>query len=111
MAAASNDTAPVLATLGATLVVISRERGERTIPIADFYIRDGIYNKDMQPDELLVPCRIQPAGTDPDRQGRQLSQRATLLQHGIRHGRAITAARSHCDPVELDLQSADTGDR
>lgn len=58
VAAASNDTAPVLTTLGATLVIASRERGERRVSVGDFYVQDGIYNKDMQPDELLVSVEI-----------------------------------------------------
>src|SRR6202158_3845831 len=41
VAAASNDTAPVLMTLGAT-VRVSGPRGARDIPILDFYLSDGI---------------------------------------------------------------------
>jgi 4-hydroxybenzoyl-CoA reductase subunit beta len=54
VAAASNDTAPVLMTLGATLVIESAARGRRELPVADFFLKDGIYNKSMQPDELLL---------------------------------------------------------
>lgn len=54
VAAASNDTAPVLTCLGASLVLVSRARGERVLPVADFYVQDGVYNKVLQPDELLT---------------------------------------------------------
>lgn len=54
VAAASNDTAPVLMTLGASLHIAGRERGERDVPITDFFVQDGVYNKDLQPDELLL---------------------------------------------------------
>jgi 4-hydroxybenzoyl-CoA reductase subunit beta len=53
VAAASNDTAPVLTTLGATLVLRSRDRGVRELPIAEFYVQDGVQNKVLEPDELL----------------------------------------------------------
>lgn len=54
VAAASNDTAPVLMTLGARLVIQSAARGRREVGIADFFVKDGIYNKALQPDELLT---------------------------------------------------------
>lgn len=54
VAAASNDTAPVLMTLGARLVIQSSARGRREVPVADFFVKDGIYNKALQPDELLT---------------------------------------------------------
>jgi 4-hydroxybenzoyl-CoA reductase subunit beta len=54
VAAASNDTAPVLMTLGARLVIQSRARGRRELAVADFFVKDGIYNKALQPDELLT---------------------------------------------------------
>jgi 4-hydroxybenzoyl-CoA reductase subunit beta len=60
VAAASNDTAPVLTTLDAQLVLVSRARGERVVPVADFYLRDGIHNKVLEPDELLVKVVVPP---------------------------------------------------
>ncbi len=58
VAAASNDTATVLMTLGADLAFASRDRGERRLPITDFYVRDGVYNKDMQSDDLLTAVSL-----------------------------------------------------
>ncbi len=57
VAAASNDTAPVLVALGASVVTVS-PRGRRTIPLDDFYLADGLKNTQLQPDELLVEVRL-----------------------------------------------------
>lgn len=65
VAAASNDTAPVLMSLGATLVLASAARGRRELPVNDFFLKDGVYNKVMEPDELLLSVIVpaQPAGS------------------------------------------------
>lgn len=60
VAAASNDTAPVLTTLDATLFVASEARGERTLPIRDFYTHDGVDNKAIEADEMLLKVRVPP---------------------------------------------------
>jgi len=57
VAAASNDTAPVLLALGATLKTRS-PRGERELPVRDFYLPDGVHNTVLQPDELLTEVRL-----------------------------------------------------
>jgi 4-hydroxybenzoyl-CoA reductase subunit beta len=57
VAAASNDTAPALMTLGAVLELASPE-GEREVPIDEFYTSDGIVNRDVRKGELLVAVRI-----------------------------------------------------
>jgi len=64
VAAASNDTAPVLLTLRASLELGSAARGRRELPLADFFIKDGVYNKTLAADELLLSVRVplQPAG-------------------------------------------------
>jgi 4-hydroxybenzoyl-CoA reductase subunit beta len=54
VAAASNDTAPVLMALNATLVIASAARGKRELPVADFFLKDGVYNKTLEPDEMLL---------------------------------------------------------
>jgi CO/xanthine dehydrogenase FAD-binding subunit len=63
VAAASNDTAPALAVLDASLLLASEARGERTVPVRDFYVRDGIDNKVLEPDELLLRVLIPPPPT------------------------------------------------
>ena len=57
VAAASNDTAPVLVALGATVVLVS-PRGTRVVPLEEFYLADGIKNTQLAPDELLVEARV-----------------------------------------------------
>jgi 4-hydroxybenzoyl-CoA reductase subunit beta len=52
VAAASNDTAPVLWTLGAKLRLLSAH-GEREVPVDKFYHADGIRNHVLQPGELV----------------------------------------------------------
>jgi 4-hydroxybenzoyl-CoA reductase subunit beta len=53
VAAASNDSAPVLMTLGATLVLRSAE-GTRVVPIDSFYVANGQMNQDRRRTELLT---------------------------------------------------------
>jgi 4-hydroxybenzoyl-CoA reductase subunit beta len=57
VAAASNDTAPVLMTVGATIRLVGPS-GQRQIPICDFYVSDGIKNTVIEPNELLVDVAI-----------------------------------------------------
>ena len=57
VAAASNDTAPVLMALDAGVRTVS-PRGERTVSLRDFYLADGIHNTVLEPDELLVEVRV-----------------------------------------------------
>jgi 4-hydroxybenzoyl-CoA reductase subunit beta len=54
VAAASNDTAPVLISLGARLVIESLARERRDLPVEEFFVKDGVHNKVLQPDELLT---------------------------------------------------------
>lgn len=53
VAAASNDTGPVLMTLGARLKLASH-RGAREVDIDDFYIGNGAFNQNRRTDELLT---------------------------------------------------------
>lgn len=57
VAAASNDTAPVLLSLGATVKLVS-PRGVRELPLEQFYLADGIKNSVLEPDELLTEARV-----------------------------------------------------
>jgi 4-hydroxybenzoyl-CoA reductase subunit beta len=61
VAAASTDTAPVLMALGATLILESAARGRRELPVAGFFLKDGVYNKAMEADELLLSVIVPPA--------------------------------------------------
>ena len=57
VAAASNDSAPALMTLGASLV-FQGPGGRREVAIDDLWKADGIYNKHAAPDEILVEVRV-----------------------------------------------------
>ena len=59
VAAASNDTAPALMTLGAILE-IEGPKGHREVPVDDFWLSDGIYNKKLEGNEILAGIRIPP---------------------------------------------------
>src|SRR5438105_1785592 len=57
VAAASNDTAPVLLAYGASVKLVS-PRGERVVPLREFYLQDGVHNTVLEPDELLVEVLV-----------------------------------------------------
>ncbi len=57
VAAHSADTPPVLMTLGATAVLQGPE-GSREVPVADFFVADGIANTVREPEELVTEVRI-----------------------------------------------------
>jgi 4-hydroxybenzoyl-CoA reductase subunit beta len=57
VAAASNDSAPVLLTYDASVKLVS-PRGERTLKLRDFYTADGIHNTVLARDELLIEVQI-----------------------------------------------------
>jgi len=57
VAAASNDTAPVLMTLNAQLR-LAGPGGVRQLPVLEFYTPDGIRNTVLQDDELVTEVRI-----------------------------------------------------
>jgi 4-hydroxybenzoyl-CoA reductase subunit beta len=57
VAAASNDSAPALMTLGAELVFRSA-KAERIVKVDQLFGGDGIYNKKVAPGELLTEIRV-----------------------------------------------------
>lgn len=57
VAAASNDTAPALMTLGASLRFAS-PRGDTVVPIDELWRPDGIWNKKVGRDEILVEIQL-----------------------------------------------------
>jgi len=57
VAAHSADTPPVLMTLGASVDLVG-PGGERSVPIRDFFVADGIRNTRREPGELVVRIRI-----------------------------------------------------
>ncbi len=57
VAAQSADTPPVLATLGASLLLRSVD-AVREVPVADFFVADGIVNTVREPAEIVVEVRV-----------------------------------------------------
>jgi 4-hydroxybenzoyl-CoA reductase subunit beta len=57
VAAQSADTAPVLMTLDATVDLVS-VAGTRTVPVADFFIADGIENTVREWNEIVTRIRV-----------------------------------------------------
>ena len=57
VAAASNDTAPVLITLGATVELVG-PGGARTLPVEQLYVPNGAANLALAPDEILARVRV-----------------------------------------------------
>ena len=57
VAAASNDSAPALLVLDAT-IVLAGPQGQRLVAANDFYTPDGIYNTVRQADEIVTAIRI-----------------------------------------------------
>jgi len=57
VAAASADTAPALMTLGAVLE-IAGPAGRRRVVLDDFWTADGIHNRRLQADEILVAVHV-----------------------------------------------------
>ncbi len=61
VAAASNDSAPALMSLGAELV-LQRQGGRRVLPIDELWVADGAANKKLEPGEILTEIRLPPRG-------------------------------------------------
>ena len=59
VAAASNDSAPALMTLDASLE-IAGPAGNSIQPLESFWVADGIYNKKLEPGQLLTAIRVPP---------------------------------------------------
>lgn len=62
VAAHSADTPPVLIVHDSSLEIVGPS-GSRSVPVADFFTSDGIWNRRMEPDELLVSIHL-PAPED-----------------------------------------------
>jgi xanthine dehydrogenase iron-sulfur cluster and FAD-binding subunit A len=78
-ASPSNDTLTPLLALDATVTVQSAERGERTLPLRDFYI--GFRKVDLAADELLTRIAFVPLAPE---------QEGAYIKLGLRRAQAIT---------------------
>lgn len=77
VAAHSADTPPVLMTLDATAVLEGPE-GRREIPVADFFVADGIANTVRRPDEIVTEVRIPLEGSARRQAYEKLRQRQSI---------------------------------
>jgi 4-hydroxybenzoyl-CoA reductase subunit beta len=77
VAAHSADTPPVLMTLGAEVELVSAE-GTRTVPVADLFIADGIWNNVRRRDEILTRVRIPVGAGDVRTAFRKVRQRNSI---------------------------------
>jgi xanthine dehydrogenase iron-sulfur cluster and FAD-binding subunit A len=77
-ASPANDTITPLMALGAEVILVSQARGERCVPLNDFYL--GVRRTVLRPDELVRQIRV-PALTP--------RQRALFLKLGLRRAQAI----------------------
>jgi 4-hydroxybenzoyl-CoA reductase subunit beta len=77
VAAHSADTPPVLMTLGASVALVGPD-GEREVPVADFFVADGIANTQRAQDEILTEIRIPMASAGRRQAYAKLRQRRSI---------------------------------
>lgn len=77
VAAHSADTPPVLWTLGAA-VDLAGPRGRRSVPVAEYFIADGIWNSVREHDEIVVAVRVPLPGPGLRTAFRKLRQRNAI---------------------------------
>ena len=77
VAAHSADTPPVLMTLDAVAEMASMD-GERTVPVAEFFVPDGIANTVRRPDEVVTRIRVPLPGPGTRTVFRKLRQRNSI---------------------------------
>lgn len=77
VAAHSADTPPVLMVLDGVAEIAGPE-GRREVPVSDFFTSDGIWNRRMEPGELVVSVRLPPKPEGTRTAFRKLRQRDAI---------------------------------
>jgi 4-hydroxybenzoyl-CoA reductase subunit beta len=100
VAAASNDTAPILVALGAQVRLVS-PRGERMLALEDLYVADGIKNTQLAADELLVEVQIPLAAAKLRQAYGKLRMRQAIDFPALNFGVALSSAEGKLTWVKL----------
>ena len=100
VAAASNDTAPVLLALGACVRTVS-PRGERVLSLEEFYLPDGVHNTVLAPDELLAEVRVPAAASSLRQAFHKLRTRAAIDFPALNLAVALDVAHGTLRSVRL----------
>jgi len=77
VAAHSADTPPALLTLDAVVDLVSAD-GPRTVPLADWFVADGIWNSVRKPNELVRRIRVPLPGSGVRTAYRKVRQRKSI---------------------------------
>jgi 4-hydroxybenzoyl-CoA reductase subunit beta len=99
VAAHSADTPPVLLTLDAALDFVSAD-GERTVPIAEYFVADGIWNNVRRPHEILARVRV-PVPSSTVRLAYQKLRQRNAIDFPLL---SVAAAADVRDDVVVDLR-------
>ncbi|HEX4386027.1 MAG TPA: FAD binding domain-containing protein [Myxococcales bacterium] len=104
VAAASNDSAPVLLTYDASVKLVS-PRGERVLKLRDFYVADGIHNTVLERDELLVEVRIPRAAQSLKQAFHKLRTRAAIDFPALNLAVAIGVSNGRVESISLSVSA------
>ena len=102
VAAASNDSAPVLLSYDAQVKLVS-PRGERVLKLRDFYLADGVHNTVLERDELLVEARIPKAAFGLRQAFHKLRTRAAIDFPALNLAVAIGVEKERVRSVALSV--------
>jgi 4-hydroxybenzoyl-CoA reductase subunit beta len=104
VAAASNDSAPVLLTYDASVKLVS-PRGERLVKLRDFYVADGVHNTVLERDELLVEVRVPQEAAQLKQAFHKLRTRASIDFPALNLAVAIGADEGRVRSVALSVSA------
>jgi 4-hydroxybenzoyl-CoA reductase subunit beta len=104
VAAASNDTAPVLLALDASVKTVS-PRGERVLKLRDFYVADGVHNTVLERDELLVEVQVPKSAASLRQAFHKLRTRAAIDFPALNIAVAIGLTDSRAHSISLSVSA------
>lgn len=104
VAAASNDSAPVLLSYDASVKLVS-PRGIRVVKLRDFYSADGVHNTVVEHDELLVEVRIPAAASSLKQAFYKLRTRAAIDFPALNLAVAIRVSSGRAESIALSVSA------